>query len=151
MQQPRRGDWRVLSLVVAMSAGAVAAGAQDAAVRSAIEVGNNKLSAAVAKGDAAMMASLYTTDAEAFPPNSDVVKGRAAIQATWKGAFDSGVSGLELATAGVESHGPLAYEVGTYVIKLKNGTVADRGKYVAVDAPPRHLEHQSARTQALRP
>jgi uncharacterized protein (TIGR02246 family) len=115
-----------------MSAGAVAAGAQEAAVRSAIESGNKKFSAAAARGDAAAMASLYTTDAEAFPPNSDMAKGRAAIEAVWRGALDSGIGGVELTTADVESQGPLAYEVGTYVIKLKNGTVADRGKYVVV-------------------
>jgi len=115
-----------------MSAGAVAAGAQDAAVRAAVEAGNKKFSAAVTKGDAAALASLYTTDAEAFPPNSDFVKGRAAIQAMWKGVLDTGVTGAELATTEVEAQGTFASEVGTYVIKLKDGTVADRGKYVVV-------------------
>ena len=64
--------WRVVSLVAVISASAVAAGAQDAAVRAAIEAGNKKFSAAAAKGDAAAVASLYTTDAEALPPNADV-------------------------------------------------------------------------------
>jgi len=132
MRQLSRGGWRVVSLVVAMSAAAVAAGAQDAAVRAAIEAGNKKFGAAAAKGDAAAVASLYTTDAEAFPPNSDVVKGRPAIQALFKGFFDSGVTGVELTTAEVEAQGPLASEVGTFVVKLKDGTVADRGKYIVV-------------------
>ena len=124
--------WRVVFLMAAMCAGALTAAAQDAAVRSAIEAGNKKFSAAVTKGDAAALAALYTTDAQAFPPNSDVVKGRAAIQAMWKGVLDSGVTGAELATTEVEAQGPLASEVGTYVIKLKDGSVADRGKYVVV-------------------
>lgn len=132
MRQFSHGGWRVVSLVVAMSAGAAAAGAQDAAVRTAIEAGNKKFSAAVAKADAAAVASLYTTDGEALPPNSDVVKGRAAIQAMFKGIFDSGVTGIELTTAEVEAQGPMASEVGTYVVKLKDGTVAERGKYVVV-------------------
>src|SRR5713101_8911696 len=73
--------------------------AQDAAgVRPAIEAANKKFSEAVAKGDAAALAAMYTTDAQAFPPNSDVVKGRAAIEAMWKGVLDSGVTGAELAT-----------------------------------------------------
>jgi uncharacterized protein (TIGR02246 family) len=122
----------MVSLVAAMSAGAVAAGAQDAAVRAAVEAGSKKFSAAVAKGDAAALASLYTTDAEAFPPNSEMTKGRPAIQAMWKGVLDSGVTGVDLVTTEVEAQGPLAYEVGTYVIKVKDGTVADRGKYVVV-------------------
>jgi uncharacterized protein (TIGR02246 family) len=131
MQRSLR-PWRVVSLMAAMSAGATTAAAQDAAVRSAIEAGNKKFSAAVTKGDAAALASLYTTDAEAFPPNSDVVKGLAAIQAMWKGVLDSGVTGAELATTEVEAQGTFASEVGTYVIKLKDGAVADRGKYVVV-------------------
>ena len=125
-------SWRVVSLVAAMSASAVAAGAQDAAVRAAIEGAGKKFSAAVAKGDAAALGALYTSDAEAFPPNAEVAKGRPAVQAMWKGVLDSGVTGIDLVTTEVEAQGPLAYEVGTYVIKLKDGTVADRGKYVVV-------------------
>ena len=124
--------WRVVSLVAVISASAVAAGAQDAAVRAAIEAGNKKFSAAAAKGDAAAVASLYTTDAEALPPNADVVKGRPAIQAMWTGVFGSGVTGVDLTTLEVEAQGAHAYEVGTYVIKVKDGAVADRGKYVVV-------------------
>jgi uncharacterized protein (TIGR02246 family) len=123
--------WRVVSLAAAISASAVAAGAQDAAVRAAIEAGNKKFSAAAAKGDAATVSSLYTADAEALPPNSDVVKGRAAIQAMWQGVFGSGVTGVDLTTLEVEAHGNSAHEVGTYVIKVKDA-VADRGKYVVV-------------------
>ena len=132
MQQSSGRGWRVVSLVAAMSAAAVAAGAQDAAVRAAIEAGNKKFSAAVATADAAAVANLYTAEAEALPPNSDIVKGRAAIQAMFKRIFESGVTGIELTTAEVEAQGPLASEVGTYVVKLKEGTVADRGKYVVV-------------------
>jgi ketosteroid isomerase-like protein len=66
-----------------------------------------------------------------MPPNSDVVKGRAAIQAMWQGVFGSGVTGVDLTTLEVEAHGNSAHEVGTYVIKVKDA-VADRGKYVVV-------------------
>src|SRR6516225_4172594 len=36
------------------------------------------------KGDFAGVASLYTTDATAFPPGSAMVQGAAAIGAMWK-------------------------------------------------------------------
>jgi uncharacterized protein (TIGR02246 family) len=132
MQQSSRRGWRVVSLVAALSAVAAAAGAQDAAVRAAIDANNKKFSAAAAKGDAAALGALYTTDAEALPPSSDVVKGRAAIQAMFKGIFDSGVTAIDLTAAEVEAHGLVASEVGTYVVKVKDGTVVDRGKYVVV-------------------
>src|SRR5438046_9738468 len=72
--------------------------AQDGAVRAAIEAGNKKFATGAAKGDAAMIASAYTADAEAFPPNAEVVKGRAAIEKLWKSVLDSGISAMELAT-----------------------------------------------------
>ena len=39
---------------------------------------------------------------------------------------------MELNTSEVESAGDLAYEVGTYAMKTKDGKVADRGKYCVV-------------------
>jgi uncharacterized protein (TIGR02246 family) len=120
----------VLSVMVAA---ATAQGrGPDADVRAAIEAANNKFMAAAAKGDAATLASLYTPDAEAFPPNADIVKGRAALQKMWQGVLASGIGSMELTTSEVESAGDLAYEVGTYAMKTKDGKVADRGKYVVV-------------------
>jgi uncharacterized protein (TIGR02246 family) len=118
--------------VVAGFAGIRRLAAQDASVRAAIEAGNKKFVNGAAKGDASIIGSAYTADGEAFPPNSDVVRGRAAIEKMWKSVLDSGITGIELATTEVESQGPLAYEVGTYVMKLKDGKVADRGKYCVV-------------------
>ena len=40
------------------------------------------------KGDFAGVASLYTEDATAFPPGAGMMKGRAAIEAMWKGAAE---------------------------------------------------------------
>jgi ketosteroid isomerase-like protein len=106
--------------------------AQEGSVRAAIEAGNKKFIDGAAKGDAALIASAYTADAEAFPPNSDVVRGRPALEKLWKSVVDSGINAFELATKEVESQGNLAYEVGTYVMKTKDGKVADRGKYCVV-------------------
>jgi ketosteroid isomerase-like protein len=106
--------------------------AQDAAVRAAIEAGNKKFANGAAKGDSSLIATAYTSDAEAFPPNSDVVRGRPAIEKLWKSVLDSGINAIELVTTEVASQGNLAYEVGTYVMKMKDGKVADRGKYCVV-------------------
>jgi uncharacterized protein (TIGR02246 family) len=108
------------------------AAAQGASVRAAIEAGNKKFMNGAAKGDASLIASAYTADAEAFPPNSDVVRGRPAIEKLWKAVLDSGINAFELVTTEVASQGNLAYEVGTYAMKMKDGKVADRGKYCVV-------------------
>jgi uncharacterized protein (TIGR02246 family) len=108
------------------------AAAQGVTVRAAIEAGNKKFMNGAAKGDASLIASTYTADAEAFPPNSDVVRGRPAIEKLWKAVLDSGINAFELVTTEVASQGNLAYEVGTYAMKMKDGKVADRGKYCVV-------------------
>jgi len=108
------------------------AGGANAAVRAAIEASNKKFIDGVANRDAALIASTYTGDAEAYPPNSDAVKGRAALQKLWQSVLDSGIAAFELSTSEVESAGDLAYEVGTYAMKTKDGKVADRGKYCVV-------------------
>ena len=101
-------------------------------VRAAIEAGNKKFSEGVAKNDAKTIASAYTTDGEAFPPNSEIVKGRPALQKMWQSVLDSGIASIELGTSEVESSGDIAYETGTYTMKTKDGSVADRGKYCVV-------------------
>lgn len=139
-------DWRTrvtmtaaLVLVAAWSAGPVAAqrstrrpAADTGAVRAAIEAGNKKFSDGAAKHDAALLVTAYTIDAEAFPPNSEMVKGRPALQKLWQSVLDSGIAAVELKTTEVEAAGSLAYEVGTYAMKTKEGVVADRGKYCVV-------------------
>ena len=133
-QHGRRGEFLVWAVgtAVLLLAGPGAAHAQEAGVRAAIESGNKTFVAAVAKGDAATLGSIYTAEAEAFPPGADAVKGRAAIETLWKSVMDTGVAAAELVTTEVDSQGNLAYEVGTYVMKNKAGVVADRGKYCVV-------------------
>ena len=116
----------------AADAGAQAGTAAGGAVRAAIEAGNKKFSDGAAKKDAKIIAAAYTPDGQAFPPNADVVKGRAALQQMWQSVLDSGVASIELATTEVESSGNIAYESGTYSMKTREGKVADRGKYCVV-------------------
>lgn len=127
---------RVISIVTVMCvavAGVVLnLNAQDRTVRAAIDEGNKGFMAAFARGDTAALAEFYTTDGEAFPPNGDVVRGHAALQQMWKSVVDGGIASATLTTREVESSGDLASESGTYEMKTKDGTVADRGKYIVV-------------------
>ena len=122
----------VLAVLVTGGGTLYAQGGGNAPVRAAIEKANKKFVDGAAKGDAALIASTYTADAIAFPPNEEAVTGKPAIQKMWQSVLDSGITGFELNTTEVESSGNLAYEVGTYVLKMKDGTVADRGKYCVV-------------------
>ena len=133
MKTPALVGTAVLTVFVA-GTGLMAQRSSDAnaAARAAMETVNKKFSDGAAKGDAALIASAYTQDAEAFPANAEMVKGRAAVQKMWQSVLDSGVSAFELNTSEVEAEGNLAYEVGTYALKTKDGKVADRGKYCVV-------------------
>ena len=107
-------------------------GQGNAGVRAAIEAANKKFADGAVKHDAALIASAYTEDAEAFPANSDKITGRPALQKFWQSVLDSGIAAFELNTTEVQADGKLAYEVGTYAMKTKDGKVADRGKYCVV-------------------
>jgi ketosteroid isomerase-like protein len=100
--------------------------------RMAIEAANARFSADFAKGDATALASYYTATGEAFPPNGEIVRGREAIAKLWKGAMDAGMKAIKLTTLEVDTHGELAYEVGTYVAMGNDGKTLDSGKYVVV-------------------
>ncbi len=125
---------RVCSVLVGLClAGGMASPvlAQGAA-RTAIEAANKRFMAALAKGDAAALASLYTEDAELFPPGAPPVKGKAGIQQYWKGAIDAGLKHLALTTRTVEAHGDTAHEIGTAAMKDDAGAVTGTGKYVVI-------------------
>ena len=104
-------------------------------VRTAIEAANKKFIEAFNKGDVATVAGLYATDAKVLPPNSQMVEGRQNIQAFWQSLVKMGAKLSQLETTHVESHGDLAYEVGTYTLNIQPASgqaVTDTGKYVVV-------------------
>jgi uncharacterized protein (TIGR02246 family) len=85
------------------------------------------------KGDFDGVASLYTSNATAFPPGSAMVKGRAAIGAMWKNMAEQ-VSDPKVTTLDVKRLGPsAAREIGTFSLKTKGSTPKEvTGKYVVV-------------------
>ena len=108
--------------------GAFAAGPRDP--RTAIEATNAEFTAAFGRGDARAVAAMYTEGGQLYPPNQRVVAGRAAIEEFWKAAMDSGIKGVEIKTAEVESLGDSAVEAGSYTLYRKDGTKLDHGKYL---------------------
>lgn len=123
--------FRVIRCVLAAVAIA-AAPVQAQETKAALDALNKGFVAAFAKHDANGVASFYSSTAEAFPPNSDIVKGKVAIAKMWQGVIDSGVATAELTTSEVHAEGNMAYEVGTYAMKATDGKVLDHGKYCVV-------------------
>ena len=87
--------------------------------RAAIEAANAKFGDAFARGDAKALAAMYTSDAIAFPPDSDMVHGNEAIGEFWKATRDSGVQTAALTTVDVGRSGDVAYEVGKVSLTIQ--------------------------------
>jgi ketosteroid isomerase-like protein len=103
------------------------------AQKAEIEAANAKWVEFFNKGDFAGVASLYTSDACAFPPGSPMVQGNAAIGAMWKGMAEK-VTDPKLTTLDVKPLGSSATrEIGTFSLKTKGTTPQEvSGKYVVV-------------------
>src|SRR5687767_15137745 len=108
------------------------ASAQKSDVKGEIDKANAAFSAAFAKGDAAAIAKMYSSDARVFAPNADVIQGAEAIQKLWKGAMDMGVKSVKLQATEVEAHGAVVQEVGSYWMLAADGKQLDRGKYLVI-------------------
>jgi uncharacterized protein (TIGR02246 family) len=123
----------IMRRIILMTALVVGLIAPASAQKAEIEAVNAKWIEFFSKGDFASVASLYTTDATAFPPGSAMVKGAAAIEAKWKSAAEN-VSDPKLTTLDVKSLGPAAArEIGTFSLKMKGPTPQEvTGKYVVV-------------------
>ena len=121
---------RRIALVVVVLTGLIA---PAFAQRAEIEAVNAKWVDFFNKGDFVGVASLYTEDATAFPPGAGMMKGRAAIEAMWKGAAEQ-VGNPKFITLEVKPLGPsAAQEIGTFSLKMKGPTPQEvTGKYVVV-------------------
>ena len=127
------------ALVAAISSAAFAGSkGKDQGVRearAAIEAANAKFSEAFARGDAKALSAMYTSDAIAFPPDSEMIRGNGAIGEFWKAQRDGGVQSAALTTIDVGRSGDVAYEVGNVSLTIqsagKEPTTA-MAKYVVV-------------------
>jgi uncharacterized protein (TIGR02246 family) len=101
------------------------------AARAAITAANELWMAAFDKGDAAGIAANYTEDTQVMPPNSEIVRGRAAVQSVFQGFIDAGLK-VKLETVEVEGQGDIAFEVGMADVIGPDGQMLDKGKYIVI-------------------
>jgi uncharacterized protein (TIGR02246 family) len=80
--------------------------------------------------DAQKFASFYATDASFYPPDSPVVKGRDAIEATFKQLSSAPGFALSwtVSSSQIGAAGDIAYLAGAYEVKVTGG--GEKGKYV---------------------
>ena len=75
---------------------------------------NQSIMEAFENGDAAEIASYYTSDAQLFPPNSPTIKGAEAIRKFWKSGMERGITKAVFETRSAESTGNTAVEEGMF-------------------------------------
>lgn len=105
---------------------------QTMRVREAITAANNSFMQAFARGDAAGVAALYTSEGMAMAPGFEAFTGREQIQALWQGAMDMGLKGATLETVELDQVDDTAIEVGRYTLSGASGNLIDAGKYLVV-------------------
>jgi uncharacterized protein (TIGR02246 family) len=124
---------KVVALAIPLMLLAISAQARD--IKADIDAANAKFVAAFTKGDAAGVAQLYTDQATALPPGAPMAKGRAAIQAFWQGAIQSGLKNVSLKALQVDQFGSAAREIGQFSLDSTDAqkqTVHVEGKYVVL-------------------
>ncbi len=105
---------------------------QSTSARSGIDRTNRAFEESFRKGDSAGLASAYSKDGWALPPNSEIVKGREGLSQLWQGALDMGVATVTLETVELEEHGDTAWEVGRANLMDKDGNVLDEAKFIVI-------------------
>ena len=80
---------------------------------------NRQFEEAIARGDAAGCAAVYTEDAEILPPDSPAMTGKQAAQGLWQSIIDMGVKGISLQTRELEEMGDRAVERGAVTIDIQ--------------------------------
>jgi uncharacterized protein (TIGR02246 family) len=107
------------------------------AVTAAMDEVRTAFTEAFTAGDASKLAGLFADDAIRLAPNSPMVKGRTAIEEALKALFEE-TAARELTLNGVDrgASGDLAYEIGTYKLRLERTgeapPVEDEGKYIVL-------------------
>lgn len=130
MRHPLRRLSLSLVLLAVLAPGGALLAQEDAAA--AIAATNRAFQEAVAAGDAAAVAAVYTEDALLMAPNAPAAQGHEAIQAAMQEMLDMGVGSLTLTTDEVMDHGDTATEVGRYVLESTDGEHLDHGKFIVI-------------------
>lgn len=97
-----------------------------------IEAANKEISDFMSNGDSVGISSAYSKDGKLMVSNVPSVSGSDKLTSFWGGFMKIGVAGISLTTLEVWGDENYITEEGLFEIKLKDGTQADKGKYVVV-------------------
>ena len=102
------------------------------AMKKIIEEKNNRFTQAHITGDTAFLNNIFTKDAKVFPPNSDVVTGRAAIAALNSQWVNFGIKEFREETTAFYGNEDYLIDEGNYYVRYGKDNTIDKGKYLNV-------------------
>jgi ketosteroid isomerase-like protein len=98
------------------SPGQRAHGSRREMIEGTLAENNRRFADAAARCDARAMASVYANDADFLPPNTEALRGRAAIERFWDDGIEMGIRSLGVETLRLDQADGLAYEIGRYTL-----------------------------------
>lgn len=119
----------VTSVLLALQENKSAGGVSDVS-----EMGD-EFAASLNARDVSRATSLYAEDAVLLPPNGELIRGLAAIEACWKDLLAQGLSEIRSRSLASGFSGDLGFETGEFelTIRVPGGPIVqDRGKYLNV-------------------
>ncbi|MEI6190618.1 MAG: DUF4440 domain-containing protein [Chitinophagia bacterium] len=96
-----------------------------------IEAGDKEICSLLSKGDSVGAANMYSSNGKLMVNNMPSITGKENIASFWGGFIRMG-GDVSLTTLEIWGDENLISEEGLFEIKLKDGKVADKGKYVVV-------------------
>ncbi|MCH8961613.1 MAG: DUF4440 domain-containing protein, partial [Bacteroidetes bacterium] len=80
----------------------------------AVDASRMDFTQAIAQGDAAAAAAVYTADAIDYEPDGSMGSGTEEIAAAYQGLFEAGFNAVTLEPMETIQHGDLGWEIGAY-------------------------------------
>lgn len=96
---------------------------------------NKEFAAAINAKDLARLGAAYTDEAVLMPPNGQIVKGKAQIQAFWKELIDQGMRVESMTSSGSAGSGAWGYDSGVAELRFApafGSPVLDTIKFVTI-------------------
>jgi ketosteroid isomerase-like protein len=115
----------VLSILLLAGCATTASNDADAYIRSQ----DPRFAEAFNRGDWNTLTGMYTDDAVVLMPNSETMRGPAAIRQGFS-AMSGMNANLRIVPESIVQSGDIAYETGRYEMSMTGGS--DRGKYLTV-------------------
>lgn len=102
------------------------------AMKKIIDEKTNKFTQAHITKDTAYLNHIFTQDAKAYPPNSDVVTGRAAISAVNSEWVNYGIKEFREESTSFYGNEDYLIDEGKYYLRYGETDIIDKGKYINI-------------------